>query len=113
MIQQVEGLHSELNFVPLGDGTVLFGSIFWVLAQNVRHYQNAEERFDKALSLGCIGNIAAILVHSLADFNLYIPANALMFAIILGHRMVHRASTEAGTEGEAIESMGLEFWESE
>jgi hypothetical protein len=29
----------------------------------------------------------AILLHSLADFNLYIPANALVFASILGLAM--------------------------
>jgi hypothetical protein len=62
---------------------LLFGSIFWILARAVRGYRRTEESFDKAVSLGCIGSIAAILVHSLADFNLYIPANALVFAIIL------------------------------
>src|SRR6266436_3745452 len=71
---------SELG---LPGAVLVFGSIFWVLAQTVRHYRTAAERFDKAVSLGCIGSIAAILVHSLADFNLYIPANALVFTIIL------------------------------
>ena len=61
----------------------VFGSIFWVLVQTVRRYRKTEESFDKAISLGCIGSIAAILVHSLADFNLYIPANALVFTVIL------------------------------
>jgi putative inorganic carbon (HCO3(-)) transporter len=68
----------------LPGGILLFGSIFWILARAVRGYRRTEESFDKAVSLGCIGSIAAILVHSLADFNLYIPANALVFAIILG-----------------------------
>jgi hypothetical protein len=36
------------------------------------------------MALGCLGSIAAILLHSLTDFNLYIPANALMFSLILG-----------------------------
>jgi len=65
-------------------GAILaFGSIFWVLAQTARRYRKTEESFDKSVSLGCIGSIAAILVHSLADFNLYIPANALMFTVIV------------------------------
>jgi O-antigen ligase len=71
---------SELG---LPGAVLVFGSIFWVLAQTIRQYRAAAERFDKAVSLGCIGSIAAILVHSLADFNLYIPANALVFTIIL------------------------------
>ena len=65
-------------------GAILaFGSIFWVLAQTIRRYRKTEESFDKAVSLGCIGSIVAILVHSLADFNLYIPANALVFTLIV------------------------------
>jgi O-antigen ligase len=71
---------SELG---LPGGILVFGSIFWILARTARQYRQAEERFDRAISLGCIGSIAAILVHSLADFNLYIPANALIFTIIL------------------------------
>ena len=71
---------SELGFPG---GLLVFGSIFWILALTVRNYKNAQERFDKAASLGCIGSISAILIHSLADFNLYIPANALIFTVIL------------------------------
>jgi len=61
---------SELG-VP--GGILMFGSIFWILARAVRRYRKAEDRFDTAVCLGCIGSITAILVHSLADFNLYIP----------------------------------------
>ena len=65
-------------------GAILaFGTIFWVLAQTARRYRKTEESFDKGVSLGCIGSIVAILVHSLADFNLYIPANALVFTVIV------------------------------
>jgi O-antigen ligase len=71
---------SDLGFPG---GVLVFGSIFWILAKTVRHYRNAEQHFDKAVWLGCVGSIAAILLHSLADFNLYIPANALTFIIIL------------------------------
>src|SRR5437773_3188847 len=67
----------------LSGAILVFGSIFWVLVQTVRRYGKLEERFDKAVSLACIGSIGAILVHSLADFNLYIPANALLFTMIL------------------------------
>ncbi len=71
---------SELG---LPGAVLLFGSIFWVMAQAVRQYQIVQDRLDKAVILGCIGSIAAILVHSVADFNLYIPANALVFTIVL------------------------------
>ena len=35
-------------------------------------------------AMACAGALAAIIVHSLADFNLYIPANAMLLAWIAG-----------------------------
>jgi O-antigen ligase len=67
----------------LPGGILLFASIFWILARAVRRYRRTEDHFEAAVCLGCIGSIAAILVHSLADFNLYIPANALVFTVAL------------------------------
>lgn len=72
---------SELGFLG---AAVLFGSIFWILARAAQAYRNTPDRRDAALGLGCIGGIVAILAHSLADFNLYIPANALIFSVLLG-----------------------------
>jgi len=71
---------SELG-VP--GGVLVFASIFWILVRTVRRYRKAEDRFDTAVCLGCIGSVVAILIHSLADFNLYIPANALVFTVTL------------------------------
>lgn len=67
----------------LPGGILLFGSVFWVVARAVRRYRKIEDGFDASVCVGCIGGITAILVHSLADFNLYIPANALVFVVIL------------------------------
>ena len=36
------------------------------------------------LSIACAGSIGAIAAHSLADFNLYVPANMLVLAWIMG-----------------------------
>jgi len=36
------------------------------------------------LGLACAGSLAAILVHSLADFNLYVVANAMLLAWVCG-----------------------------
>lgn len=73
-------LVSELG---LPGGIFVFGSILWVLAKTLRHYRRADDRYDSAVCLGCVGSIVAILVHSVADFNLYIPANALIFSVVL------------------------------
>jgi O-antigen ligase len=37
----------------------------------------------KALGMGGFVSVAAILVHSITDFNLHIPANMLLFAVVL------------------------------
>jgi O-antigen ligase len=72
---------SELG---LPGGILVFVSIFWILARAVRRYPKTEDRFESVVCLGSIGSISAILVHGLADFNLYIPANALVFTVALG-----------------------------
>ncbi len=36
----------------------------------------------RGITLGCIGAVTAILLHSLVDFNLHIPANALTFTVL-------------------------------
>src|SRR5881394_122633 len=89
---------SELG---LPGAILVFGSIFWVLAQTAGQYKKTEESFDKAVSLGCIGSIAAILVHSLADFNLYIPANALVFTVILALAWSHARPEETPARASA------------
>ena len=63
---------------------LLFGSIVLLLRRVAKTVSLAEGRFEKAVALGCLGSIVAILLHSLTDFNLYIPANALVFSVILG-----------------------------
>jgi len=37
-----------------------------------------------ALNLGALGAVAAYIVHSFVDFNLHIPANALLLAFVFG-----------------------------
>ncbi|HUJ32987.1 MAG TPA: O-antigen ligase family protein [Candidatus Acidoferrum sp.] len=71
--------------------TLLFGSIFFVLARAVRNFLHGEGKYGRAVSLACAGSIVAMLLHSATDFNLHIPANALLFALILGLAM---ASTQ-------------------
>lgn len=67
----------------LPGGLLVFGAIFWVLGLSYRCCKRGGGDYDTAISFACLGSIAAILLHSLADFNLYIPANALVFVMIL------------------------------
>jgi O-antigen ligase len=63
---------------------LFFGSTGALLVRVARKAASSEVSFERAIALGCLGSIAAILLHSLTDFNLYIPANALVFSLILG-----------------------------
>lgn len=44
----------------------------------------SRERNELALQLGAVGAIVAMMVHSVTDFNLHIPANALLMAFVFG-----------------------------
>lgn len=63
---------------------LLFGSLWLVvglLLARLNYFRHTE---DKVLAAGCAGALISLLVHSLTDFNLQIPANALLFFWIAG-----------------------------
>ncbi len=74
-------LATELGLVGAG---LLFGMILTVTTTTLRAFSVHPDSADRALALGVFAGIAALLLHSLADFNLYIPANGLVFAVLLG-----------------------------
>jgi O-antigen ligase len=51
------------------------------LADRLRH---GRDPFRKSIAVGAAGAIVALAVHSLFDFNLRLPANALVFVSLLG-----------------------------
>lgn len=51
------------------------------LADRLRH---GRDPLRKSIAVGAAGAVAALAVHSLFDFNLRLPANALVFACLLG-----------------------------
>lgn len=62
----------------------LLGVIFLLLLYFAfRKALAAGDPFLSAVALGCSGGIFALLVHSLFDFNLQIPSNALMFLFLI------------------------------
>jgi O-antigen ligase len=75
---------------------LLFGSILWLWGQSIRAFFGEMGEYRRAITLGCIGSTLALLIHSTADFNLQIPANALIWAMILGmnYKAVHLRKEE-------------------
>jgi O-antigen ligase len=71
----------ELGILGFLIAAVLIGRIFIRLWREIYADEDSEEH---ALAVGCIAALAAILIHSFVDFNLYVPANAMTMAWISG-----------------------------
>jgi len=74
-------LVSELG---IGGFLILAALMLGIFGRAMRAVTSATDRNTRFLGLGCVGAISAISLHSLADFNMYIPANALILAWLSG-----------------------------
>ncbi len=63
---------------------LLFGSIWWLMVRLAGSVRRLQRRSDLVVATGCCGAILSLLLHSFTDFNLAIPANAIVFAWICG-----------------------------
>ena len=85
---QVDHAHNDYLEVATDTGiagaVLLFVPILWLLVRMILAYAGARNPYRRSVLLACIGSIAALLIHSSMDFNLQIPANALLFAVVLG-----------------------------
>lgn len=65
-------------------GLILLPVIFWMIVVTYRKgFRNLKSpsRHRRGIGYGVLAGITAILVHSFVDFNLHIPANAILFTI--------------------------------
>ncbi|MGA2072033.1 MAG: O-antigen ligase family protein [Terriglobia bacterium] len=85
---QVDHAHNDYLEVAADTGiagaVLLFVPILCLLVKMIIAYAGARNPYRRSVLLACIGSTAALLVHSTMDFNLQIPANALLFAVVLG-----------------------------
>jgi O-antigen ligase len=70
------------GFIELG--AVGFAIVAILIVGVLNRAVRATEGDHRFFAVACIGSLSAILMHSLVDFNLYIPANALVAAWICG-----------------------------
>ncbi|MBI4445088.1 MAG: O-antigen ligase family protein [Acidobacteria bacterium] len=76
-------LHAAAEWgLPLAVLAWLF--IFWRFFRTVRIFVRSREPWTQGISLACAGSMFALLVHSLFDFNLQIPANLMFFSAVTG-----------------------------
>ena len=55
----------------------------WTVVHLLRRFNARHDPWVIGLSIGLFGSLAAITIHSFADFNLHVPANAIYLTIIL------------------------------
>lgn len=76
---------------------ILFFIYFY---SSIRLWTQRKDYYTLGISMGVMSSSAAILIHSLYDFNLQIPANAFLFSVILGigfvalHNQKHRGKEQ-------------------
>lgn len=76
-------LHTLSDYGIIGLAIVLSGIAAFASASRATN-NKLKRSLDKAVSYGLMGSVIAILVHSLLDFNMHIPSNAMTMAVILG-----------------------------
>jgi O-antigen ligase len=74
-------LLAELGLVGFLIGGALAFSVVRMALRGAMKSLDPEERY---FAVACVGALATIALHSLADFNLYIPANAMLLSWIAG-----------------------------
>ncbi len=65
------------GFFIIGAGLIFF------MVSSIARWRRRHDRFSVGIGLGGMGALVAISVHSLSDFNLHIPANAFLPALIV------------------------------
>lgn len=90
----------------VADGGVAGGTIaVWFLVVLFRDFGRAFRSRDKmgiGMALGCSGGIIAMLVHSLLDFNLQLPSNALLFLALTAVISNIGAAASGGQVGQVL-----------
>jgi len=70
----------EMGLFGIGSFILLLVLFF---KKNLNLIKNLPDKYLQVLTIGFLVSISAIAIHGLVDFNLQIPANALLFWIIL------------------------------
>jgi O-antigen ligase len=83
-------LLAELGLAGFAIGAALAFSIVSMGLRGAMKSSDPERRY---FAVACVGALSAIAVHSLVDFNLYIPANAMLLAWIAGMAVESHVST--------------------
>jgi O-antigen ligase len=88
---------AEAGVIGFVAGLIFVLRILQRTARAAIYARAIEQRY---LAIACVASMTAILLHSVVDFNMYVPANGLLFAWILGVAAVFlRRRSRAASEG--------------
>ena len=72
---------AEMGILGFGLGVALLLLVLWSAIRGAVYARDSDARI---LQIACLGSLVAILLHSFVDFNMYVPANAITVAWIVG-----------------------------
>ena len=82
----INAAHNDYLQAIVEIGVIGFGLIVILISllfrEGLRKSKHWEHDFEAALSLASLVGCSGILIHSLCDFNLQVPANAAIFAVL-------------------------------
>jgi O-antigen ligase len=62
----------------------IFWALYLVFNTGLKTHSRTQSRFRAGVTLGALGGIVAMLIHSLVDFNLQITSNGILFSVLVG-----------------------------
>ena len=77
--------HNDYLHITSETGLPIIAIVVWmIIALYRKGFKNLKNpsRLVRGITVGAMSGITAILVHSISDFNLHIPANALLFTVL-------------------------------
>jgi O-antigen ligase len=81
--------HAHNDYVQVAVDTGIVGVLLWMgigLATAVQGWRlmgDRQSRLNRGVGVGAVMALSTIGLHSMVDFNLHIPANAMTFAVLL------------------------------
>ncbi|MBI3596538.1 MAG: O-antigen ligase family protein [Nitrospirae bacterium] len=93
-------LLAETGWVGFGLSVGILGVLFGFIIAGWRWRRSP---WAKGLLMGLVTGLVALLIHGLTDFNFHIPANAVLFAVLLGLAWnLARPEREEDTASESV-----------
>jgi len=83
----LNSLYAHNHFLQIGAemGVIGLGAFLWFLFRVWKHIKFLFKGSKlSSLEIGILGSLVAVLFHNLIDYNLCIPANAILFWVLLG-----------------------------